>query len=361
MSYSHCLAITISLVLFLPPSMAFAQDNVTSAINEAKVETQKLLIKLKASLPEEAEQPNNDEGVQEENSKEGQTSALDAVEAESVIKEVQALDQHLEKIETLNEVEKAKKLLAAGITIGAAIAFEYYLATDTTNSTGDIAAMPFVGFIPWYWGNGKPSQEAFCASSYLGAQVDGAQTAADALARKQASVLLEALIVAGKTNEEQTWDDVFSFYDVVISGQRPETTRKMLENAIDIMIDKGEGTQEYKDARRHALNMLSKKEFNWSIGTTARCWWSWIGFWVGHPLGTREISAIHVDTRLTNDNLNNPLEYQPLIAFGLLFTPNYNFAFLPGLVLAREETTGDLNYGIIFSLGLQADLISLFN
>lgn len=172
--------------------------------------------------------------------------------------------------------------------------------------------------------------------------------------------MLDELIVAWGTHEDVSRDDILNVYGVSTNREGVSDYRAMLKDAIKTMRDSGEGTQKYKDARQHALNMLAHKEFGWKIGTPAGCAWSWGGFWVGYPLGERQFSAIISDEESTDDSSNNPLIYDPLIAGGLLFTPNYHLTFMLGAVVSRAQEDNKLKWGGMFSIGLQGDLISLF-
>lgn len=198
MSYVRNLVVAIPLALLSLQSVAFAQDDISRALDSLQIKAADVRKNLEEPSSE-GEKSKKEEGDNQEDKKKqgevkengdnsagtedqdsGQDSNLVGDKKESAIRGIGAIEQKIEEIKTLTEAKKAEELLVAGVAVGAAVGFEYYWETDEIEQTADVMAMPYVAILPWYWRGNRPSQKVFCANTYLGARVDGAQAAADA-------------------------------------------------------------------------------------------------------------------------------------------------------------------------------------
>jgi hypothetical protein len=340
-------ALGIGILLVTSVRDAHAQDT-DRLLNKTRTMTTEVRSDLQALMDDAEvippdEEPTETEDEQQEDDEEA------TKKVESALRGLAAIEERLEELQTFREAEKAEKLLLAGAAVGAAFAFEYHFIGEATKGHPDASVLPYVGFLPGYWGDGDPSQEVFCAKRYWGTRIDGSQSAADALARKQAALLLDALVAARKTYGENAMNDVLDAHGVFTSS----AARDLLKKAINVMVKAQEGSAEYKNARVSAQNLLAAEQYDWRIGRTARCTKYMFGFWLGRPLGTREFQP-------QDDDVEGPLEYTPLVASGLLMSPNYNVTVLVGASLSRGTSNDRIKAGIVVGAGLQADLISIF-
>jgi hypothetical protein len=104
------------------------------------------------------------------------------------------------------------------------------------------------------------------------------------------------------------------------------------------------------------LNVLA--QHGWNPTLPGKCFWKRVGVWVGRPLGYA------TQTRLRGDTERVKREIDPVVAFGVGFTPHAYLSLLVGVTLANIEvapSSGAVTQGLTWAgtiaIGGNLDLV----
>lgn len=264
--------------------------------------------------------------------------------------------------------EKSAKLLEFGLTVGTAFAVQAPVIPEGTASnrlhqrTASVTAMPYLMLLPGFWtGNGYVRK--YCASQWAGKSEVTASRAADALAREKAKQHLEVLLDAIRSSngkielEELKNEEPRSRGLEHLTEEQHEAAKALL----------GETDPAKRELLREALETeLMTTVVGWTPGLPAKaCAARKIGAWVGIPVKYEA----RIEGRPFGVAVDTKSEIDPVVAFGLGYTPNAYVSVLVGgsynrATVASSMTDPDARndrglWTITVGLGLNADILTL--
>lgn len=288
------------------------------------------------------------------------------------------------------ESEKSAKLLEFGLTVGTAFAVQVPVvlqsagpSTQIRQRTASATAMPYLMLLPGFWtGNGYVRK--YCASQWAGKSEATASRAADALAREKAALHLDVLLDAVRNHPTVTLSQLGSKQPAEENLVPPATEKSVqpkdegeppsrgLEHLTQAQLD---GVKRLlattdvaeKELLRHALETeLMTSVVKWTPGRPARaCGWRKIGAWVGIPVKYEA----RVEGQPFEVAVNAKTELDPVIAFGLGYTPNAYVSVLLGGSYNRVSVASSMSdpearnlaglWTLTVGLGVNADILTL--
>jgi hypothetical protein len=219
--------------------------------------------------------------------------------------------------------DDSAKLLRSGVTVGFAVALQFpaFATHNTAQANVESTGMPYVVFLPHYWGASEATRE-YCASNWGSGDEDEAQTAAAAIAHKRALRLFDNIVAAihsvGSPNKIAI---AAHFVNEYSNGHG------IVQGIIDWDAT-SEPAATHEQRKADLIQWLADQD--WNPSQRGSCGWKKVGFWVGRPLNYSAKVRMG-ENEFANRNM------VPKFAFGLTFTPNAYVSVLLGVTVGNAE------------------------
>jgi len=226
---------------------------------------------------------------------------------------------------------KAVHLMEFGITAGLAAAVQIPTKSDYGPDFASVTSMPYLMIMPGFWGSEKESRK-YCASQWGFGSQEKAHAASIAMSRQWA----RRTIAAGADRLASSVSVKALAREWSTLGVKGGTYASKLEKISKMSTS----TTLNKDERAKQLEALvgALASEHWNPSIDATCWYRKFGVWVGRPMTYR------VESKVKGESVGE-LEYEPIGAFGLGFSPNAYLSFVVGAaygslaVTAADSTT----------------------
>ncbi len=323
-----------------------------------------------------------------------------AAKIEAAVAKVQqeAAERDADAAQSANASAETAKLLKSGITVGMAVGVHvpFVSIKGTSLQSGELIGMPYVAFLPAYWGSSEANRD-YCASEWGGGSETDATGAAISIVRQDAKDKFETIVSAinaGASDEEIVeWlvgkerGGPQGQARAEMSVKAAEGKLKKLELRLSTLFEKlGHGAtasevraahQEMHEARKElaakkleysevtrvdpksavvnqirgwlantengdAQELAAKKndivlwlaEQNWNSNLRGSCFEKRIGIYLGKPLN-------HSVRARVSDGGIETRTFASLVSFGFTFTPNAYISALVGTTVGNVERQGE--------------------
>jgi len=265
-------------------------------------------------------------------------------------------------------IEKSAKLLELGITVGAAVATQAPIkAGSTQQQTWGVTALPYVMLLPGFWPANAPVRK-YCAAEWSGRSAAAASKAADALAFDMSVLRVAALLETIRVDPDVTHADLRN------TGYRflSELTERQLEAAKEIVALDNVTSDAQKAERKQKLQALQTDAMPTLAGWTPAvkpkyCWARKLGAWVGRPAKYKaRLAGSPFDVEFDAKS-----DIDPVVAFGIGYTPNAYVSVLVGATYATTTLQSDAMdanvtndapvWTATVGLGLNADILTVLS
>lgn len=274
------------------------------------------------------------------------------------------------------------KFIENGVTGGLALTLQTPFVEDKATVQQGTAVTttltPYLLLVPAYWRQ-QPEVNRFCASHWS-TDIVRAQAAADQMAKDRADAVSDTIVSyiqsgldaaairdargGGKTRSRREWvapleglaEPTYAFARSIACDNPSEPAAKCKPRAP-------------KDDEKRALNMMVARDIiGWTPGARASlrsCVLRKFGFWIGFPVNPYK-ARVEANKYGVTSNLER--EVNPVVSFGLAFTPNATISGLVGVTYSRVTLpTPDMNvqrdsgmWTFTFGIGGNLDLINAF-
>lgn len=310
-----------------------------------------------------------------------------AAQAKNTTKALKALQEELEETKIAKDDAESRykdlatgKFIESGVTGGIAMMLHSELSSGRDSikqRTSEITAVPYVLFLPGYWGS-KPEVDKYCAGRFNAGSVE-AQESADSNAMRRAEIPLKALLAGVEAN--RTLEEIRGWIGSSAGGDTKNPSLKQLSSATYelaklYVTDKKKNDPELREAlverRDLLLRAIAAEVIGWTPGVppkTRYCVGRKFGIWVGFPINSfkARIESYTVDV---DAERNKERDVRPIVSFGLGIAPNaivtglvgvsYSVVRLPNDPMDLEKTNPYGYWSFTAGIGGNLDIINLF-
>jgi hypothetical protein len=275
---------------------------------------------------------------------------------------------------------KSGQLLRYGVTGGLAFAVQTGIPkmSSSTQKTAGVTAMPYILFVPAYWGYSE-AKGMYCSTNWGFGSEDDAVKAAQFSSSKAA---------ARKLNE--LWSQIMAMHlakhdasqdDIRVLAKNNDVWDKLVETLVtaarsgttDVTKVDGYATLVFELATDPDNNGWSSSQplmrGKQGSSTSTMCFWSKLGLWVGKPI------SYTAQVRITDAGSASPTTksrtVDPVVAGGLAFAPNSYVSIMAGIGYATAQQDDATNaaglitakgqpvgtWALTFALGGNLDII----
>jgi hypothetical protein len=233
------------------------------------------------------------------------------------------------------DLEKSRKFMARGLTVGVSLSVQTPLWQDDGQKSAKTVVMPYLMVLPGYMLGASQALRENCAASWAFGDEANAASAASGVALKKAKLVAAAILRDLQLGIAA--DLVKSRYLSDLDDVRADDSIRI---ARQLIIE--------KEPIQRASMLAEFERFvassEWNEALKGRyCAVRGIGFWVGLPLN---YSAA---TRLEGDEASVERDLKPVISFGAGYTPHAYFSILLGFTVSNVQAADTAGSKTIWS------------